>query len=127
MTPSFAEILHISPYPSPADSLGGDLSLLFRPLFCEVKVIAEPLASQDLVDAEARVTVGKRQEVVPAESCQSQNHSTSDPCAHHAVTRESLASRDMLLGLLASLTGGGQFFCGVGVENELEQCSCDEG
>lgn len=90
-----------------------------------MKVVAEPLASQHLVDTEARVSVSEWQEVVPAESRQGQNHCTSNPCAHHAVTREPLAGGDVLPrpSFLAALTGVCRFFSGIGVEDKLNQCS----
>lgn len=105
-----------------------EITIILHSLLCEMKIVTEPLPPQYLVDTETRVAVCERQEEVPAKRCQSQNNHTRNPRAEHALSGESLASRDMPLRprLLAILDRFGDLLGGVRIEDKLKQSTRHE-
>lgn len=100
-------------------------------LLRKVEIVAQPLATQDLVNVEAGVTVGQWQEESPSKRDKSQDYHTSNPCWDHARTGESLASRNMPLGssnllLLATLTGRKFGLSCVIVKDEFNKSTCHQ-
>lgn len=93
-----------------------------------MQIVTEPLPPQYLVDTETRVPVGQRQEEVPAKRCQSKNGHTRNPRAEHALSGESLTSRDMPLRprLLAILDGFGGLLGGICIEDKFKQSTGHE-
>lgn len=96
-----------------------------RRLFGEVQVVAEPLATNDLLDGEARVTVCQRQEEVPAGNGNSQNNTTGDPGGEKALASKTLAGADVPLRSIALLVALDDLVAllrsGLGGEDELQK------
>jgi len=97
-----------------------------------VKIVAEPLPPEDLVDRETRIPVGKGQEEVPAGKGERKNHESRNPRRHHALAGEPLASSQVTLGgngLLAGLDSlvSGLVLGGIGTKDELDERSGYEG
>jgi hypothetical protein len=92
-----------------------------------VQVVSEPLPSENSLDREARVTVGKGQEEVPASDDQSQNNTTSDPSGDHALARESLTGGDVMPGAdRALLVLDGDLLGRLRVKDEFEKSTGDK-
>jgi hypothetical protein len=68
-----------------------------------VKVISEPLPSENGINGETRVTIGERQEEVPASNDQGQNSTTGNPSTEHALAGEALTGGDVVPGANGSL------------------------
>lgn len=93
-------------------------------LFGKVQVIAEPLASEDLVYRETRVAVSQGQEEVPACNDDDNDNEASNPCAEHALAGEPLPGSDVVSGAgnrLLVLGVFDDFVDGLRVKDEFEE------
>jgi len=104
-------------------------------LLGEMQVVAQPLPGVDLVDRQARLAVGQRQEEVPAVQHDGHDNSGCRPRRDHALAPETFlcvlegAARpvgDLGLDLVGRGGHGGFVHDGLDVEDELDQGSGDE-
>lgn len=92
-----------------------------------MQVVSEPLPSENSLNRETRVTVGERKEEVPTGNDQSQNNATGNPGAEHALTSESLASGNVVLGADGALLVLDNDLLGrLRVEDELEESTSNK-
>ena len=92
-----------------------------------MQVVSEPLPSENSINREARVTVGKRKEEVPAGNDQSQDNATGNPGAEHALAGKSFTSGNVVLGADgAPLILDGDLLSRLRVKDELEKSTSDK-
>lgn len=84
-------------------------------LFSKVQVVAEPLASHDLLNCQGREAICQGQEEVAATSSDGQDDTASNPAPLQALAGKTLTGSDVLLGVVFLIVVA---VCG---ENKLDQ------
>lgn len=91
-----------------------------------MEVISEPLSPNNFVHRQSGITIGQRQEEVPASGSGRENHATGNPGTNHALTSESLTGRDVPLRTRTVARLGRLFLYGIRVEDELDESTSDQ-